>query len=120
MALQFSWQTGCTTTSCWQTGVSTRCVIELANSIAKERDTLKRITLSALLLLGLCVVGSPMAVAQGTSSQSSATASAAVAIPHQQLALLRREIRSSKKELIAANLTLRASEETMVWKVFEE
>ena len=33
-------------------------VIELANSIPKERETLKRITLSALLLVGLCVAGS--------------------------------------------------------------
>src|SRR5713226_911143 len=120
MALQFSWQTGCTTTSCWQTGVTAKCVIELANSIAKERGTLKRITLSALLLVGLCVVGSPMAVAQGTSSQSSATDNTADAITDQQLALLRRDIRSIKKQLIAANLTLTDSEATKFWQVYEE
>ena len=93
-------------------------VIELANSIPKERDTLQRITLSALLLVGLCVVGSPMAVAQDTSSQSSAPDNAA--ITDQQLALLRRDIRSIKKQLIAANLTLTDSEATKFWQVYEQ
>jgi hypothetical protein len=95
-------------------------VIELANSIPKERETLKRITLSALLLVGLCVVGGPMAVAQNTSSQSSAADNTADAITDQQLALLRRDIRSIKKQLIAANLTLTDSEATKFWQVYEE
>jgi len=93
-------------------------VIELANSIPKERDTLKRITLSALLLVGLCVVGSPMAVAQDTSSQSPAADN--TAITDQQLALLRRDIRSIKKQLIAADLTLTDSEATKFWQVYEQ
>ena len=95
-------------------------VIELANSIPKERETLKRITLSALLLVGLCVVGSPMAVAQDTSSQSSAADNTADAITDQQLALLRRDIRSIKKQLVAANMTLTDSEATKFWQVYEE
>jgi hypothetical protein len=69
---------------------------------------LKKITFAALLLAGLCVVGSPRAVAQDTSSQSSAADGTAEAITNQQLTLLRRDIRSIKKQLIAANLTLRA------------
>ncbi len=98
-----------------------RCAVELANSIAKERDTLKRITLSELLLVGLCVVvGSPVAVAQDTTSQSSATNNTANAVTDQQLALLRRDIRSIKKQLIAANLTLTDSEATKFWQVYEE
>src|SRR5258708_6720462 len=95
-------------------------VIELANSIPKERETLKRITLSALLLVGLCVVGSPMAVAQDTSSQSATADSTADAITDQQLALLRTDIRSIKKQLIAANLTLTDSEATKFWPVYEQ
>jgi hypothetical protein len=78
---------------------------------------LKRITLSALLLVGLSVGGSPMAVAQDTSSQSSAADN--TAITDQQLALLRRDIRSIKKQLIAANLTLTDSEATKFWQVYE-
>jgi hypothetical protein len=79
---------------------------------------LKRITLSALLLVGLCVVGSPITVAQDTSSQSSAADN--TAITDQQLALLRRDIRSIKKQLIAANLTLTDSEATKFWQVYEQ
>jgi len=64
------------------------------------------------------VVGSPMAVAQDTSSQSSAADN--TAITNQQLALLRRDIRSIKKQLIAANLTLTDSEATKFWQVYEQ
>ena len=81
---------------------------------------MKRITLSALLLVGLCVVGSLKAVAQDRSSQSSAADNTADAITDQQLALLRRDIRSIKKQLIAANLTLTDSEATKFWQVYEE
>jgi hypothetical protein len=59
-----------------------------------------------------------MAVAQDTSSQSSAADN--TAITNQQLALLRRDIRSIKKQLIAANLTLTDSEATKFWQVYEQ
>jgi hypothetical protein len=94
-------------------------VIELAIR-SKERDPLKKITFAALLLAGLCVVGSPRAVAQDISSQSSAADSSADSITDQQLALLRRDIRSIKKQLIAANLTLADSEATKFWQVYEQ
>lgn len=61
-----------------------------------------------------------MAVAQDTSSQSSAADNTADAITDQQLALLRRDIRSIKKRLITANLTLTDSEATKFWQVYEE
>jgi hypothetical protein len=93
---------------------------KVANSTPKERDILKRIKLAALLLVGLCVVRSPMAVAQDASSQSSAADNTADAITDQQLALLRRDIRTIKKQLIAANLTLTDTEATRFWKVYEE
>ena len=120
IALQFSWQTGCTNTDHWRQEMLQSRVVKLANSIPKERDTLKRITLSALLLVGLCVGGSPTAVAQDTSSQSSAANNTADAKTDQQLALLRRDIRSMKKQLIAANLTLTDSEATKFWQVYEQ
>ena len=82
---------------------------------------MKKITFAALLLAGFCVVASPKAVAQdNTSSQSSAADSTADAITNQQLALLRRDIRSIKKQLIAANLTLADSEATKFWQVYEQ
>ena len=61
-----------------------------------------------------------MAVAQDTSPQSSAANNTAAAISDQQLALLRRDIRSIKKQLIAANLTLTDSEATKFWQVYEQ
>jgi hypothetical protein len=94
-------------------------VIELAIR-SKERDTLKNITFAALLLVGLCVAGSPMAFAQDSPSQSATADSTADAITDQQLELLRRDIRSIKKQLIAANLTLTGSEATKFWPVYEQ
>ena len=81
---------------------------------------MKRITFTALLLIGLCVVGSPMTVAQDTSSQSSAADNTADAITDQELTLLRRDIRLIKKQLITANFTLTDSEATKFWQVYEE
>ena len=86
----------------------------------KERDALKKITIAALVLMGVCVVGSPTVVAQDTSSQSSAADNIADTITDQQLALLRRDIRSIKKQLIAANLTLTDGEATKFWQVYEQ
>ena len=81
---------------------------------------MKKITFAGLLLVWLGVVGSPMAVAQGRSSQSTAADRTAGAMTDQQLAILRRDIRSTKKQLIAANLTLSDSEATRFWQVYEQ
>ena len=81
---------------------------------------MKKITFAALLLVGLCVVGSPRAVAQDSSSRSATADSTADAITDQQLTLLRKDIRSIKKQLIAANLTLTDSEATNFWQVYEQ
>jgi hypothetical protein len=81
---------------------------------------LKKITLAGFLLVGLGAVGSPMAVAQGTSSQSTSADRTADAMTDQQLALLRQDIRSIKKQLVAANLTLTDSEATKFWQVYEQ
>src|ERR1700747_3604003 len=61
-----------------------------------------------------------MAVAQGTSSQSATADSTADEITDQQLALLRKDIRSIKKQLIATNLTLTDSEATKFWPLYEQ
>jgi hypothetical protein len=61
-----------------------------------------------------------MAVAQDSPSQSATADSTADAITNQQLTLLRRDIRSIKKQLIAANLTLTDSEAAKFWQVYEQ
>jgi hypothetical protein len=81
---------------------------------------LRKIIIAALLLVGLCVVGSPMTIAQNTSSHLATADSTADAITEQQLTLLRGDIRSIKKQLIAANLTLTDSEATKFWQVYEQ
>ena len=81
---------------------------------------MKKITFAALLFVGLCVAGIPTAFAQDTSSQSSTADGTAEAITDQQLTLLRRDIHSIKKQLIAANLALTDSEVTKFWQVYEQ
>ena len=81
---------------------------------------MKKITFAALLLVGLGVVGSPMAVAQGSPSQSATAGSTGDEITDQQLALLRKDIRSMKKQLIARNLTLTDSEAVKFWQVYQQ
>ena len=82
---------------------------------------MKKIILPAFAFIGLCVSGSPGVVAQDRSSQSAAAAPAsAEAFTNQQFALLLKDIRSIKKQVIAANLTLTDSEATKFWPVYEQ
>jgi len=81
----------------------------------------KKLTFAVFILVGSCAFGSPGLVAQNQSSKTgSAADSTADALTDQQLALLRRDIRSIKKQLIAANLTLTDSEAISFWQIFEQ
>ena len=77
---------------------------------------MKKITFVMLALIGVCLLGGPRVVAQDTSQP----AGTADAITDQQLALLRKDIRSIKKQLVAANLTLTDTEATRFWQVYEQ
>jgi hypothetical protein len=80
-----------------------------------------KITFVMLAFIGVCLLGSPKVFAQDASSQPAGTAeSTAEAITDQQLALLRKDIRSIKKQLIAANLKLTDTEATKFWQVYEQ
>ncbi len=82
---------------------------------------MKKIILAALAFIGMFVSGSPRVVAQDPSSQSAAGApGSAEVFSDQQFALLRKDIRSIKKQLIAANLTLTDSEATKFWPLYEQ
>jgi hypothetical protein len=81
----------------------------------------KKTITAALALIGMCGFGSPRAVAQDPPSQPAAAAgSSADAFTNQQFALLLKDIRSIKKQLIASNLTLTDSEATKFWPVYEQ
>jgi hypothetical protein len=81
----------------------------------------KKIIPAALALLGVCALGSPRVFAQDPSSQPvAAGAGSAEAFTNQQVALLLKDIRSIKKQVVAANLTLTDSEATKFWPVYEQ
>jgi hypothetical protein len=81
----------------------------------------KKIGFAMLAFIGTAVFGTPAVVAQDTASQSATAAGSGVeSFSDQQMALLRKDIRSIKKQLIAANLTLTDAEATKFWPVYEQ
>ena len=81
---------------------------------------MKKITFAVLAWIGVCAFGGPRVVAQTAGSEPAAADSTANALTDQQLALLRKDIRSIKKQLIATNLTLTDSEATKFWPLYEQ
>jgi len=70
------------------------------------------------VLAGSCFVYSPGVRAQaGGTSQSAANAQSDV---DQDIALLRKDIRSGKKQLIAANLKLTDDQATKFWPIYDQ
>jgi hypothetical protein len=81
----------------------------------------KKIGLAALLVIGMCGLRCQTTAAHNPSGQGTASADQTVeALTDQQLALLRKDIRSSKKQLIATNLDLTDSEAIRFWPVYEQ
>jgi hypothetical protein len=81
----------------------------------------KKITFVVLAWIAVWAFGGPRVVAQTAGSEPAAAAdSTANALTDQQLALLRKDIRSVKKQLIATNLTLTDDEATRFWPLYEE
>jgi len=82
---------------------------------------LKKITIPMLVLAGVSMLGGAAVPAQDAATRSAAAApGSAEAVANQQFALLLKDIRSIKKQLIAANLTLTDSEATKFWPVYEQ
>jgi hypothetical protein len=77
---------------------------------------------TGILLIGLLSVGTKQAGAQaagGTQSTPAATQSSQ-AVRDQDIDLLRKDIRSKKKQLIATNLKLTDTEATKFWPVYDQ
>jgi len=82
---------------------------------------MKEIVLAVVALLGICLFSTSRVAAQGTSTQSTAAAiSSGDASIDDQIALLRKDIRSMKKQLVAENLNLTDSEAAKFWPVYDE
>jgi hypothetical protein len=74
-----------------------------------------------LVLTGVFMLGSAGVSAQDAPAHSATAAAGSVeAFTNQQFALLLKDIRSIKKQVIAANLTLTDSEATKFWQVYEQ
>jgi len=67
-----------------------------------------------LVLTGACFLAVPGAHAQAAASKDSQ------AVSEQDIQLLRQDVRSQKKQLIAANLTLTDAEATKFWPVYDQ
>ena len=82
---------------------------------------MKKIMIPMLVLTGVSMLGSADVVAQDAPTHSATAApGSADAFTNQQFALLLKDIRSIKKQVIAANLTLTDSEATKFWPVYEQ
>jgi hypothetical protein len=76
---------------------------------------------TGILLMGVLGFGAGNARAQTGGSQSSATATpTSEQVRDQDIDLLRKDIRSKKKQLIAANLKLTDAEATKFWPVYDQ
>ena len=82
---------------------------------------MKKITLIAFLFMGIYGFGNSAMYAQNNSSK--ATAADVInsdAIVDQQFLVLRKDIRSARKQTIAVNLTLTDDEAPKFWPVYEQ
>jgi len=81
---------------------------------------LNRITIAVFILIGACSFGTPRVIAQATSSPSTTTAGgSADTFDDQLMALLRKDMRSLKTPIIAANLTLTDNQATRFWPAYD-
>ncbi len=77
-------------------------------------------TAMMLMFAGVCFLcGSPV-TAKSATGQDPAASSKGGQASDQDIELLRKDIRSQKKQLIAANLSLTAAEATTFWPVYDQ
>jgi hypothetical protein len=121
MSRQLDWYASCTTIARCRVKHVPTCGMQLAVDTEGEGIRVRKITIAVLAWIAVCAFGGPGVVAQtATSEAAAAPDSTAGELTDEQLALLRKDIRSSKKQLIAANLTLTDTEATKFWPVYEQ
>ncbi len=75
---------------------------------------MKNKVIAVLILAGSWVLAAPAVRAQAAASKDSPTAT------DQDIKMLRQDIRSNKKQIVAANLTLTDVEATKFWPVYDQ
>jgi hypothetical protein len=78
---------------------------------------MKKNLLAVLALSGVVLFGHPSVFAQDSSTQAAASQSAQM---DQDVLLLRKDIRSQKRQLIAANVPLTDAEAQKFWPVYDQ
>jgi hypothetical protein len=78
----------------------------------------KKMVIAALLLTSAGMATGPQVQAQAQSAATGSKSSQNVS--DQDIALMRQDIRSEKKQLIAANLTLTDTEATKFWPLYDQ
>lgn len=92
-----------------------------AQSRKLRRMILRKTIIGMLIVVGICFVQAPGTLAQAASTQTAPAASKNDQVmTEQDMQLLRQDIRSKKKQLIAANLTLSDAESTKFWPVYDQ
>jgi hypothetical protein len=78
-------------------------------------------TALVLMLAGLCSLsGSYVTVQTATGQETAASSKSEQVASDQDIQLLRKDIRSQKKQLIDANLSLTATEATKFWPIYDQ
>lgn len=81
---------------------------------------MKKTVIGILLVAGICFAQSPRSLAQAASSQTASADKGGQVMSDQDIQLLRQDIRSHKKQLVAANLILTTDEATKFWPVYDQ
>ena len=87
--------------------------------MTREKMNMKK-RLAGVLAAGACVVCMTVASAQTTPASPAAADKDQHRISDQDLTLLRKDLRSQKKQLIAQNLKLTDAEATKFWPVYDQ
>lgn len=97
-------------------------MLQALSAAAKWRKFVtKNMVIAALVLAGAFFTLSPQASAQAASSSQSVSGSKSPqGVSDQDIALFRQDLRSQKKQLIAANLTLTDTEATKFWPLYDQ
>lgn len=81
---------------------------------------MRKTLVGMLVLTGICFVNAPKISAQAAATKPAPAAGSSQTMTDQDIQLLRQDIRSKKKQLIAANLNLTTDEATKFWPVYDQ